>query len=85
MCTGSYLAYREMYITFIRMVLAFEILPAEDADQRPILTGPLECNANPSGLSIEPAAFNCGFRVRESADLERWFEESERATQHMLK
>ncbi|EXJ73902.1 phenylacetate 2-hydroxylase [Cladophialophora psammophila CBS 110553] len=83
MCTGSHLAYREMYVTFIRMLLAFEVLPATDPGQRPILTGPLECNANPSGLSIEPKAFKIGFRVRDDACLEKWFEETENATKHI--
>lgn len=80
MCTGSHLAYREMYVTFVRMVLAFEILPAVDPLQRPILTGPLECNANPTGLSIEPKPFKVGFRIRDDETLARWFEGSKYAT-----
>lgn len=83
MCTGSHLAYREMYITFVRMLIAFEVLPAADPSQRPILTGPLECNANPSGLSIEPKAFKIGFRVRDKARLEEWFEQTDTATKHI--
>ncbi|KAH8886244.1 putative cytochrome P450 phenylacetate 2-hydroxylase [Thozetella sp. PMI_491] len=83
MCTGSHLAYREMYITFVRILLAFEVVPAVDISLRPILTGPLECNANPSGLSIEPKPFKVGFRIRESACLDRWFEQSELATKHV--
>lgn len=80
MCTGSHLAYREMYITFVRMLLAFEISPAKDPRQRPILAGPLECNANPTGLSIEPKPFKIGFRVRDPARLDEWFRQSELAT-----
>jgi phenylacetate 2-hydroxylase len=72
-----------MYVTFIRMLLAFEVLPVADPSQRPILTGPLECNANPTGLSIEPKAFKIGFRVRDSARLEKWFAQSEEATKHI--
>ncbi|KAF9887692.1 hypothetical protein FE257_009645 [Aspergillus nanangensis] len=65
MCTGSHLAMREMYVSFVRMLLAFKIRPARDPARRPILTGPLECNANPSGLSIEPKDFDIGFQVRD--------------------
>lgn len=83
MCTGSHLAYREMYVAFIRMLLVFEIQPAKDPSQRPDLTGPLECNANPSGLSIEPKPFKIGFRVRSKACLDKWFEITEIATKHI--
>ncbi|KAH8705740.1 phenylacetate 2-hydroxylase [Talaromyces proteolyticus] len=83
MCTGSHLAYREMYVTFVRILIAFEVLPAKDPAQRPILAGPLECNANPSGLSIEPKAFKIGFRVRDRVRLEKWLEQSEAATKHI--
>ena len=83
MCTGSHLASREMYITFVRMLIALEVLPATEPKERPVLTGPLECNANPSGLSIEPKAFKIGFRVRNKERLERWFEQSSNATQHI--
>jgi len=83
MCTGSHLAYREMYITFIRMFIALEVLPAKDPTQRPVLTGPLECNANPTGLSIEPKPFKIGFRVRDAERLQGWFEQTVEATGHI--
>lgn len=38
MCAGSLLAYREIYLTFIRMLSAFEILPVGSVDTDP-LTG----------------------------------------------
>lgn len=71
---------REMYVTFIRMVLAFEILPAMDPEERPVLTGPLEATANPTGLSVEPGKSRVGLRVRDRAVLEGWWRESEAAT-----
>ena len=83
MCTGSHLAHREMYVAFVRTLVAFEVSPAADPAQRPILTGPLECNANPSGLSIEPKAFKIGFRVRDRARLEEWFAQTDAATKHI--
>lgn len=75
---------REMYVTFVRLLVAFEVLPARDPSRRPILTGPLECNANPSGLSIEPKDFDLGFKVRHEKMLNGWFEQSEKATEHLL-
>lgn len=73
-----------MYITFMRIIIALEVLPAQDPAQRPILMGPLECNANPSGLSIEPKKFLVGFRVRDGNKLRQRFEETELATMHMV-
>lgn len=84
MCTGSHLANREMYITFMRILLAFEILPAKDAARRPILDGPLDCNANPSGLSIEPKPFDIGFKIRDRKKLEEWCEQTRSVTSYML-
>ena len=83
MCTGSHLAYREMYVTFVRMLIAFEILPAKNAAERPDLRGPLECNANPTGLSIEPKSFKIGFKVRDKRRLAEWFEQTESATSYL--
>jgi phenylacetate 2-hydroxylase len=65
------------------MLIAFEILPAVDPAQRPILTGPLDCNANPSGLSIEPKSFKIGFKIRDREKLRAWCEETEMATMHL--
>ncbi|GAM88147.1 hypothetical protein ANO11243_061780 [Dothideomycetidae sp. 11243] len=83
MCTGSHLAYREMYVTFVRMLLAFDIVPCANPQERPILVGPLECNANPSGLSIEPTPFKIGFKVRNEVQLQKWLKGSEARTAHL--
>jgi phenylacetate 2-hydroxylase len=83
MCTGSHLASREMYVTFVRLLISLEILPAMDPSQRPILTGPLECNANPTGLSIEPKSFKIGFRIRDEERLKMNFEQTKVATMHL--
>ncbi|CAM1508804.1 Fc.00g056520.m01.CDS01 [Cosmosporella sp. VM-42] len=71
MCTGSHLANREMYISFVRVLLAFDVLPVQDPARRPVLTGPLECNANPSGLSIEPKDFAIGLKIRDRCQTPR--------------
>lgn len=84
MCTGSHLANREMYIWYTRMLIAFEVLPAFDSTRRPILEGPLECNANPSGVSIERKSFQTGFKIRDREKSAQWFEQTESATKHMV-
>jgi phenylacetate 2-hydroxylase len=66
------------------MIIAFEVLPSLDPNQRPILTGPLECNANPSGLSIEPKSFKIGFKIRDQEKLEYLCEKSRAATEHIV-
>ena len=38
MCAGSLLAYRQLYLAFIRMISAYEILPVGKIDADP-LTG----------------------------------------------
>ena len=73
-----------MYITFIRVLLAFELLPAKDPARKPILTGPLECNANPSGLSIEPKDFDIGFKIRNREMLREMLERTKKRTEHLV-
>lgn len=65
------------------MVCAFEVLAPRNPADEPILTGPLECNANPTGLSIEPKKFKLGFRVRDEEKLKQWLAESDAATHHL--
>ncbi|KAL4808580.1 cytochrome P450 [Aspergillus unguis] len=84
MCTGSHLANREMYVTFTRLLIALEVLPAQNPEDRPILAGPLECNANPSGLSIEPRKFRVGLKVRDQATLTKLLEQTYNERRHML-
>lgn len=49
MCVGSHLANRELYTAFLRLITAFEILPAKLSADRPILDA-LEANAIPTGM-----------------------------------
>lgn len=72
-----------MYVTFVRVLVALEVLPARNPARRPILTGPLECNANPSGLSIEPKTFDIGFKIRDGKKLAEWFKQSEAVTEDL--
>ncbi|KFZ11729.1 hypothetical protein V502_07431 [Pseudogymnoascus sp. VKM F-4520 (FW-2644)] len=53
MCAGSHLANRELYIAFVRMIVAFHIDPAKKPEDLPILDA-LGCNAIPTSLTTEP-------------------------------
>ena len=80
MCAGSHLANRELYVAFVRLISAFEILPPKDARDAPV-SDCLEANAIPTSLTLEPKRFKVGFRVRDKAQLDQWIAESEEATQ----
>ncbi|KAK4993952.1 hypothetical protein LTR66_005825 [Elasticomyces elasticus] len=82
MCVGSHLANRELYTAFLRLILAFDIVPPRKQEDRPILDA-IECNAVPTGLTIEPKQFKVGLKVRDKAALERWIAESEGRTKDL--
>jgi len=80
MCAGSHLANRELYVAFVRLILAFDITEAKELADRPILDA-LECNAVPTSLTMDPKPFKCGFKVRgERAELDRLIREGEERT-----
>ena len=76
MCAGSHLANRELYVAFVRLIIAFHIDPPGDIKDRPILNA-LECNAVPTSLTTDPKPFKCGFRARDIKTLNGWMMESE--------
>ncbi|OBT95335.1 hypothetical protein VE01_06599 [Pseudogymnoascus verrucosus] len=82
MCAGSHLANRELYVAFVRMIMAFHIDPAQKPEDLPILDA-LGCNAIPTSLTTEPKPFKCGFRARDSESLKQWIQESEDKTRHL--
>lgn len=79
MCVGSHLANRELYTAFLRLISAFEIVPAKDRADDPILDC-LECNATKTSLTLDPKQFKVGFRVRDQAKLDAWIKGSEERT-----
>ena len=79
MCAGSHLANRELYVAFVRLIIAFHIDPSKDVKDRPVLDA-LECNAVPTSLTTDPKPFKCGFRARDIAKLNAWTKESELKT-----
>ena len=82
MCAGSHLANRELFVAFVRIICAFEIVPPREESDAPVLDA-LGANALPTSLTMEPRPFKVGFRVRDRAELEKWLDESERATRNL--
>lgn len=73
MCAASLLAYRELYLTFIRMISAFEILPVGTVD-----TDPLTGVADLTNLSSTPKDFQVKFMPRNEPLLRAALEEAEK-------
>ncbi len=82
MCAGSHLANRELYTAFIRLISAFQIVPAQDRKDDPILDA-LECNSVKTSLTTEPKKFKVGFKPRDVASLNKWIEESDVRTKDL--
>ena len=82
MCAGSHLANRELYVAFIRIFSAFEVLPPKDKADEPEMDC-LNANAIPTSLTMEPKAFKVGFKVRDREKLEEWIKQSDTATAHL--
>ncbi|KAK7403524.1 hypothetical protein QQX98_010702 [Neonectria punicea] len=79
MCAGSHLANRELYTAYIRLITAFEILPARDPADRPEMDA-IECSANPTSLTTDPKPFKVGLKVRTESKLRDWIAASEART-----
>ena len=82
MCAGSHLANRELYTAYIRLIAAFEILPAQDLADRPIMDA-IECNSNPTSLTTDPKPFKVGLRARNETELRGWIAASEERTRNL--
>jgi 3-hydroxyphenylacetate 6-hydroxylase len=73
MCAGSLLANRELYLTFMRMLNSFEILPVTQVD-----THPVRGSANPCSLVTMCRSYEVKFKPRNGAALRRSLEEADR-------
>jgi phenylacetate 2-hydroxylase len=83
MCAGSHLANRELFVAFVRLIVAFHIDPPRDRKDAPILNA-LDCNAVSTSLTTDPKPFKVGFRARDMSKLDRWTRESDDATAHLM-
>ena len=82
MCAGSHLANRELYTAFLRLILAFRIVPAKNRDDDPILDA-LESSDNKTSLTLDPKPFKIGLRVRDAAKLDEWIKGSDERTKDL--
>lgn len=82
MCAGSHLANRELYAAFLRLIVSFEMHESKNVVDRPILDC-LECNAQPTSLTMDPKPFKVGFQPRDSGALSRWIADSEERTKNL--
>ncbi|KAF2500592.1 hypothetical protein BU16DRAFT_523370 [Lophium mytilinum] len=83
MCASVQLANRELYVFLVRLTVAFEVVPARDIEDRPVLDA-LGCSENPSSLTTVPKPFKVGFKVRDRGALDKWILESEMRTAHLV-
>ncbi|KAF1972180.1 cytochrome P450 phenylacetate hydroxylase-like protein [Bimuria novae-zelandiae CBS 107.79] len=73
MCAGSLLANRELYLTFMRMLNSFEILPVTQVD-----THPVRGSADPCSLVTMCRHYEVIFRPRNEEALRKSLEEADR-------
>ncbi|KAF7563872.1 hypothetical protein G7046_g252 [Stylonectria norvegica] len=79
MCAGSHLANRELYTAYIRLITAFEILPARNPVDAPIIDA-IECSAVPTSLTTDPKPFKIGLKARSEGKLNEWILAAEERT-----
>lgn len=82
MCAGSHLANRELYTAFIRLIVAFQMVPAQNRADDPVLDA-LEASLNKTALTLDPKPFKVGFRARDPVKLQEWIKASEENTKHL--
>ncbi|KAL3956979.1 hypothetical protein ACCO45_009825 [Purpureocillium lilacinum] len=82
MCAGSHLANRELYTAYMRIITAFEIVPARDPADAPIMDA-IEANATPTSLTMDPKPFKVGLRARNEAKLRQWIAEADERTKDL--
>jgi phenylacetate 2-hydroxylase len=82
MCAGSHLANRELFTAYIRLITAFEILPARDPADAPVMDA-IECNATPTSLTTDPKPFKVGLKPRNEARLREWIAAAEERTRDL--
>lgn len=79
MCAGSHLANRELYTAYIRLITAFELLPARDPKDAPIMDA-IECNGAATSLTTDPKPFKIGLKPRNETQLRQWIAAAEERT-----
>lgn len=72
MCAGSLLANRELYLTYMRMLNSFEILPVTEVE-----THPVRGSADPCSLVTMCRHYEVVFKPYNEAALKRALEEAD--------
>lgn len=70
MCVGSHLANRELCTALVRLIPAFELRPARDPADAPVIDA-IECNATTTSLTMDPKPFKLRLRAWIAASEER--------------
>lgn len=73
MCAGSLLANRELYLTFMRMLNSFEILPTTQVD-----THPVRGSADPCSLVTMCKHYEVIFKPHDESALRRALEAADK-------
>lgn len=71
MCAGVFLANRELYIAFCKLIHFFKIVPGEDDYN----IDPATACANPKGLSSAPKSFKVKFVPRNDSTIQGWIDD----------
>ncbi|KND91804.1 Phenylacetate 2-hydroxylase [Tolypocladium ophioglossoides CBS 100239] len=82
MCAGSHLANRELFTAYIRLITAFEILPARNPADAPIMDA-IECNGTPTSLTTDPKPFKVGLKARNETQLKEWIAAAQERTKDL--
>ena len=69
MCVGMQLAYRELYLLFLRLLSSYEIVP-----DGYIESDPIRGVANPRSLTTQPKSYKVKFVPRNLGALKRSLE-----------
>ncbi|KAF2645923.1 cytochrome P450 [Massarina eburnea CBS 473.64] len=76
MCAGSLLANRELYLTYMRMLNSFEILPDSDVE-----THPVKGSSDPTSLVTMCRDYKVIFQPRNEGALRKALEEADKQVQ----
>lgn len=82
MCAGVHLANRELYVIFVRMILALHIRPCDDPRSHPVLDT-IDCNAVPTSMVTQPKPFRVKLVPRNAEKLKGWIEGSFEKTAYL--
>lgn len=82
MCAGVHLANRELYVIFVRMILAFHIRSCDDPRSHPVLDT-IDCNAVPTSMVTQPKPFRVKLVPRNAEKLKGSIEGSFEKTAYL--